>query len=235
MKPILVLQTHANDGPAYFGHWLAQQGLAMDVRNAGAAERYPNTLRDHAGLVLLGGEMSVNDDLPFLRTAEQLVREAIASNVPMLGHCLGGQLMARALGAPVGPSPRAEIGWHRLRLRDTPETTAWLGDEATDVFHWHYESFALPPGARWLAETEGCPHQAFALGPHLAMQFHVELDAAKLEVWLTMPEPSYDAGLAAGAPSVQPRDVIRRQAERGLEGQQRLADRIYGRWLAAIN
>lgn len=234
MKPILVLQTHATDGPAYLGQWLARHGVAMDVRDAGTGEAYPSNLDGHAGLALLGGEMSVNDNLPFLRAAEHLIRQAVAHGIPTLGHCLGGQLMAHALGAPVGSSPQAEIGWQRLRLRDTPETKAWLGTEAIDVFEWHYDSFALPSGAVWLAETPGCPHQAFALGPHLAMQFHVELDAAKLAGWLAAKEAHYDAALAAGAPAVQTREAIRNRAASCLAAQQRMADCIYARWLASL-
>ena len=100
MKPVLILQHLSGDGPGYLGAWLARQGVAFEVRNTEAGDDYPARIDGYAGLAVLGGAMSANDDLPSLRRAEDLIRQAMQQDRPVIGHCLGGQLMARALGMP---------------------------------------------------------------------------------------------------------------------------------------
>lgn len=237
MKPVLILQHLSADGPAYLGEWLARQGVAADVRNTEAGQPFPDTLDGHAALAILGGEMSANDALPSLRQAEALFREALNRGVPTLGHCLGGQLMARALGAHIGPSPAPEVGWQALAWQPGPAQRAWCGDDPAEVvYHWHYEAFALPPGARRLAGSAACPNQAFALGEgdglHLGMQFHVEVDAEKLGRWSLDEGTRFRAALLSHPHSVQDGAAMRADTASRLAAQQRLADRIYTRWLA---
>lgn len=232
MKPVLILQHLSTDGPAYLATWLGARGVPMDVRNSQAGEAYPSSVAGHGALAILGGEMSANDPLPSLRQAEALIRESVALGVPVLGHCLGGQLMARALGATVRDSPAPEIGWQPMELTDEPEARRWFGDSSGhQVMHWHYESFDLPPGARWLARSEACPHQAFAIGPHLAMQFHIEVDADKVLRWAEAGDPKW-ADARARHPSVQDRDAMVAGIATWIEAHQRLADRVYDTWLA---
>jgi GMP synthase (glutamine-hydrolysing) len=181
MKPVLILQHLHADGPAYLETWLRREGRAYEVFNTEAGQAFPDSIRDHAALAVLGGEMSANDPLPSLRDAERLILEAMRSDVPVLGHCLGGQLMARAMGARVTASPAPEIGWHAVRFEGNDQSAAWFGaaDQAM-LFQWHYDAFELPAGTVRLARSDACPVQAFGMGSHLAMQFHVELDEAKL-------------------------------------------------------
>jgi len=231
MKPVLVLQHLTSDGPAYLGQWLREQGVAAQVFDTEAGQAYPETIDDYAALAVLGGEMSANDDLPSLRRAERLILEAMDRGVPVIGHCLGGQLMARALGAGVRASPAPEIGWQPMQVEATPAAAAWFGSEARPtVYHWHFEAFDLPCGAVLLASSPACPHQAFAIGPHLAMQFHVELDAAKLAHWSSSTDPHYLA-LQQRCASVQSGAAMRAQAAEALPAQQGLAARLYRRWL----
>ncbi|CAN5406400.1 hypothetical protein BH11PSE9_BH11PSE9_11080 [soil metagenome] len=231
MKPVLILQNLSTDGPAYLGTWLAREGMHADVRDTQAGHAYPDSIEGYAALAVMGGEMSANDDLPSLRQAERLILQAMDAGVPVIGHCLGGQLMARALGASIGPSPAPEIGWQPMQIAASAEAADWLGDtrEAT-VFHWHSEAFALPPGAVPLASNAACPHQAFAIGPHLALQFHVELDAAKLGVWSASQDATF-LRLQRECATVQCGAAMREQAESALPAQQRMANRIYRRWL----
>jgi GMP synthase-like glutamine amidotransferase len=176
--------------------------------------------------------MSANDPLPFLRDAERLILQAMRDTQPVIGHCLGGQLMARALGARVQGSPAPEIGWQPMEVINDPVAADWFGEPAVHhVMHWHYESFDLPPGARWLARSAACPHQAFAIGPHLAMQFHIEIDEQKLQRWLDDGDPAWPQALQRHGTSVQDKDTILAQARDRMRAHQRLADRIYGRWL----
>jgi GMP synthase-like glutamine amidotransferase len=232
MKPVLVLQHLSADGPAYLATWLRREGRAFELRNTQAGDIYPKTLEGHAALAILGGEMSANDDLPSLRQAEHLVRQGVAQGVPVIGHCLGGQLMARALGARIVDSPAPEIGWQPMRVHAGAAARDWFGAAGEHrVFQWHYESFELPPGTELLAGSSACPNQAFALGPHLAMQFHIEVDAEKLQRW------SMDEGAryreVQGQPAVQDGPAIRADIAVELARHQALADRLYARWLSA--
>ena len=218
----------ATDGPAYLATWLRRGGIAFDCFDTAAGQDFPERMGDWSALAVLGGEMSVNDPLPSLRRAEALIREAMASDRPVIGHCLGGQLMASALGGRVGASPRAELGWHDIRVDDAPAAGEWFGDAlAPTVFQWHGEGFTLPEGAVRLATNDACPNQAFAIGPHLGMQFHVEVDAEKLAAWFGV---STDP-VAREVSQALARDPARAAAL--LSAQQRLADRLYARWWSA--
>ena len=233
MKPVLILQHLSLDGPAYLGSWLEREGRRFEVFDSERGQAYPQRIDAYGALAVLGGEMSANDPLPSLRQAEALILQALAADLPVLGHCLGGQLMARALGARVRASPAPEIGWQPMQVVDSPTARAWFGDagECT-VYHWHGEAFELPAGAELLAGSAACPHQAFALGAHqLAMQFHVEIDRAKLVAWAASRDPTFLRQQAEHT-TVQSGAAMLAQAERALPEQQRLADRIYRRWLA---
>ncbi len=233
MKPVLVLQHMASDGPAYLGQWLREQALPFRVFDSSAGQAYPERIDDWSALAVLGGEMSANDPLPSLRQAERLILAAMDAGVPVIGHCLGGQLMARALGAPVTRSPAPEIGWHTLRVAPHALAREWFGAlDETVVYQWHHEAFGLPPGATLLAASDACPHQAFALGPHLAMQFHVEVDADKLAAWSASSDPDFLA-LQRECATVHSGAAMRAGAYRHLEAHQRLAARFYARWIDA--
>lgn len=238
MKPLFILQHLTGDGPAHLERWLVQRGLAFRTFNTEAGEAFPDDLSACRGLAILGGEMSANDPLPSLRQAEALFLEAVRDGIPTLGHCLGGQLMARALGAEVGPSPAPEVGWQTLALLDEPQAALWLGppgaNAAHTVFQWHFEAFALPAGARLLARSGACPHQAFSLGPHLAMQWHVELDDEKLQRWSHETSPGYEQACATHPQSVQTGAQMRALATQHLAQQQVLANRIYSHWVAQM-
>lgn len=232
MKPVLVLQNMRGDGPAYLARWLAAHGEAMDLRCAPAGDAFPADLHGHSALAILGGEMSANDPLPTLRQAEALILQAFAAGIPVIGHCLGGQLMARALGARIGPSPAPEVGWQPIHASAAAHD--WFGPgETHHVMHWHSESFALPPDAVALGHNDACPNQAFAIGPHLAMQFHVEVDEEKLARWSASKDPLYLRWQQAHPQTVHDGERMRADTRRWLAAQQRMADTAYARWLSA--
>lgn len=234
MKPVLILQHLSADDPAWFGAWLQQQGVPFEVRNTEAGQDYPAHLREHSALAVLGGEMSANDPLPSLRRAEALINEAMAAGQPVIGHCLGGQLMARALGVRVLDSPAPEVGWQPLDVADSDLARRWFGPvrQAT-VFQWHYEAFELPPGAERLAGSPACGNQAFAIGPHLAMQFHIEVDAAKVTRWSLEDSARWQQAQALH-PTVQSAQALRAGLLTELAAHQALADRLYRRWLQGV-
>jgi GMP synthase (glutamine-hydrolysing) len=233
MKPVLILQHMSSDGPAYLADWLLRRGVRFEVLDTEAGQAFPARIEGWGALAVLGGEMSANDPLPSLRDAERLILDAMAQDVPVIGHCLGGQLMARALGARVLRSPAPEIGWQPVRVEPVPQAPEWFGtlDEAV-VFQWHHDAFELPRGAQRLASSAACGQQAFVIGPHLGLQFHVEIDATKLEVWSASTDPHFLA-LQGHCATVQSGAQMRAQAGQHLAAQQRLADAFYARWLSA--
>ena len=138
-------------------------------------------------MVVLGGPISVyeEDRYPFLTAEIDLIRRRVTSDKPLLGICLGAQLIAKALGADVRPGPAKEIGWAPLELTEAGRAgpLRHLGTEP--VLHWHGDMFDVPPGAERLAATAICPNQAFSIGRSvLAFQFHPEAQLAGFERWL---------------------------------------------------
>jgi GMP synthase (glutamine-hydrolysing) len=138
-----------------------------------------------AGLIFMGGPMSVNDPLPYLDREIAILREALQREQPVLGVCLGSQLLARAAGARVYRNPSKEIGWFEIALTSAGQADPILSPlgPRRSVFHWHGETFDLPPHAEWLAQSEACRHQAFRLGNAYGLQFHLEVTPEMIEDW----------------------------------------------------
>ncbi|MBJ7419577.1 MAG: type 1 glutamine amidotransferase [Rhodoferax sp.] len=239
---VLVLQHLRDDGPGYLGRWLDAKGIRWHVFCADADEAYPASVSAYKGMAVLGGEWSANDERPSLRHAEVLMREADALGVPIVGHCLGGQLMARAFGGSVERAAQSEIGWMPLRTTGSTAARYWFGEGATlegsgngpsahTLYQWHSDSFVtLPPGAELIASSAACAHQAFAIGPHLAMQFHVEITAEKIGFWMAEPGASFPRMLQRWPDSVQSLEAMSVANEVHLANSHALADQIYGAW-----
>ncbi len=194
----------------------------------------PRDPRLFSGLVFMGGPMSVNDELPWIAPALELIREAVRKDVPVLGHCLGGQLMSRALGGAVRVSDCKEIGWGEVRVADNGVAREWFGDlQAFEAFQWHGETFSIPPGATRVLENKHCANQAFAFGKHFGMQCHVEMTPELVRSWLNGGAEEMRA--AGASPAVQTADEIRRELEQRLEALHAVADRIYDKWSESLS
>lgn len=225
MQPIAIIQNSRNDGPGLFETFIRQRGYPLRIFRRYDGDALPQGIASYAGLCVLGSPDSVNDDVPDFRHLEALILEARALRLPVIGHCFGGQLLARALGGAVTQAPHAEIGWSRISAL----SSEWFGEEHFPMIQWHYETFSLPPRAQLIARGELCAHQAFCVDDrHIGMQFHCEVDEAKLESWLDIEGCREIA--AADSPGVQPADHIRALALQSLATSRRVAWRIYDRW-----
>lgn len=231
MKPVLILQHQTPEHPAYLITWLTQQKIAYEIRNAGAGEEFPASMEPYAALAVMGGGMSANDPLLSNRQAEILILQAMRLDRPVIGHCLGGQLMTRALGGQITASPQPEIGWQPIEYADDPLTTHWFGNAPTPtVIQWHYEAFTIPNGAVRLASSTACHNQAWALGQNLAMQFHIEIDEVKANEWAKDEDPKW-ADARSSYKSVQSSEDILEGIAQHLSQHKATADHIYKTWL----
>jgi GMP synthase-like glutamine amidotransferase len=231
VKPVLILQHQLPENAAYLTTWLERHKVQYQVVNAGAGEEFPTTIEPYSALAVMGGGMSANDPLLSNRQAEILILQAMHRDRPVIGHCLGGQLMTRALGGTISVSPQPEIGWQAISYEDTLLVTEWFGDNPTPtVIHWHYESFSIPEGAIRVATSLACPNQAWAYGPHLAMQFHIEINEAKIDSWVHEDDPKW-ALARQQYDSVQDKITMLSGIPYHLAQHQATANNIYTRWL----
>jgi GMP synthase-like glutamine amidotransferase len=232
MKPVAIFRTSPSEGPGYFATYLERRSIPWHLVKLDAGEAVPRDARRFAGLCFMGGPMSVNDELPWIAPALELIREAVRKDVPVLGHCLGAQLMSKAFGGEVRPNPVKEIGWGEVRVCDNAVARQWLGEQrAFASFHWHGETFSIPPGATRILENEHCANQAFALGKHLGLQCHVEMTPELIREWL-------ESGAAEIAQSDSPAVQRPAQIEQELSNLHELhevASGLYDRWTANLS
>lgn len=232
MRPVLILQHQLPENAAYLTTWLEEHDVEYCVVNAGAGETFPDSILPYSALAVMGGGMSANDDLASNHQAMQLITQAIMANVPVIGHCLGGQLMSRALGGTVRVADIPEIGWQPITYADNDLARTWFGDDPTDtVIHWHYDTFSVPDHATLVASSPTCANQAWAYGQHLAMQFHIEIDETKIQSWVAEDDPKW-AEARTLFESVQSRETILDRTAQHIEAHKRTADHIYSQWLS---
>lgn len=183
---VLIVLHQENSTPARVGFLLRSMGYELDVRRPRFGDPLPETMREHAGAVIFGGPMSANDEDDFIREETAWIDVPLKENVPVLGICLGAQLMARNLGQHVYLHEHrcAEIGYFQVRATETARrmTAAPFPER---VYQWHKEGFGLPRGAQLLAEAELFPVQAFQYGSATAIQFHPEVTLATIYRWTT--------------------------------------------------
>ena len=182
----------------------------------------------------MGGPMSVNDELPWMVPALKLIADAVRQDVPVLGHCLGGQLIARAFGGEVRPAAVKEIGWGAVSVADNALARDWFGPvQSFECFHWHGETFSIPPGGTRVLESPHCPNQAFALGRHFGLQCHVEMTEDMVRDWVR--GGADEIARSRHSPGVQDPEAMQRDLARRVTELHAVAERIYHRWAEGLS
>jgi len=233
-KEILIFRHYPTEGPGYFARFLDRQGIPHRTIKIDEGEPVPESIADISGLVLMGGPMSVNDSLPWIPKVLQLIRAAVAADVPVLGHCLGGQLLSKALGGRVRGNRAKEFGWLPVTAVDSPLTSAWLDDLPPhfEVFHWHGETFSIPPGATHILKSRYCRNQAFVIGKSLGLQCHIEMTPELVRTWARA--GAGEIARALPAASVQRPAQMRISLSERAARLNRIADVLYTRWVQGL-
>jgi GMP synthase-like glutamine amidotransferase len=240
MKPVAIFRHTAIEGAAYFATFLEAHSIPFQLIAIDRGDPVPASATAFSGLCFMGGPMSVNDPLPWIAEECALIRDAAARNIPVIGHCLGGQLMSKALGGTVTRNGTKEIGWGTVRAENSEIARHWLGDSrinAADqltVFQWHGETFSIPPGATRLLTNDYCTNQMFAFGPHLGMQCHVEMTPAMIAKWCES-WPEEVADIDPLPESVQTPEQMRADTPENLIAMRLLADQLYSVWLDGLS
>ena len=234
MPPITIFRFSPTEGPGYFATFLERNRIPYRIVALDAGAPVPDSLDGGPGIAMMGGPMSVNDDLPWVEPLGALLRKAVAADIPVIGHCLGGQMLAKALGVPVTRSPNIEIGWHDVTIEPSRAAHDWFGDATRfQTFEWHNESFALPPGATRVLTNAACPNQGYVLGNSIGLQCHIEMTRDLVNIWVN--DGVADLNAAPPGGYVQSAERITADLEGDLAGLNRMADRIYTRWIAGLH
>ena len=181
MSDVLLIKNTRSEGSGYLGELLKEDGF--DIRSVNAKhEKLPE--KNFSLAVILGAPESANDDLLYLKAEQKLIRNYVEENIPVLGICLGSQLIAKTFDAKVFSGPRKEIGfYHDLKILDNSSFFSGFRNPFT-VFHWHGDTFDLPKGAIRLASSKHYLNQAFQYKSAIGLQFHLEVDEEMVNLWL---------------------------------------------------
>lgn len=233
------MRFYETEGPGYLADFLEQNTIQYQLIKVDQMEEIPKSICEYAGLVLMGGPMSVNDDLSWIKEVIKLIQEAIQSDTPVLGHCLGGQLISKALNATVKKTPFKEIGWFEVQtLKHTSQqaeaSKKWFGDLVEfEAFHWHGETFELPQNAIHLLTNKNCHHQAYCyLDKHIAFQCHIEMTPSMVEIWTNGGASEIEN--EKNKEAIQLPIAILENSSKKCDRLNKLAYRVYKQWIKGL-
>ena len=235
MKPVCIFRYARTEGPGHFATFLSEHGLLWQLVRLDEGEPVPESCDEFSGLGFMGGPMSANDEFPWTRPVLDLMRCAVDEGVPVIGHCLGGQMLARALGGVVSRNPVKEIGWVPVAFDDNASAREWFGTNGAakgfTTFEWHEDTFTIPPRGTRILTGKTCPNQAYVVDDrHLGMQCHVEVTAEMIETWCRIGISDIDQNVGL-SPAVQDALTIRTQIPEKLPQLTRHANALYTRWI----
>ncbi|HVO95770.1 MAG TPA: gamma-glutamyl-gamma-aminobutyrate hydrolase family protein [Terriglobales bacterium] len=233
MKKLLVLQHVPHELLGTLNPLLKKSGFRIRYVNFARHPDAQPSLEGYDGLVVLGGPMSVNDTgrLPHLRTEMKLIQDALEKDLPVLGICLGAQLIAKTLGAAVYPNREKEIGWYDVsptdHAQDDPLLNAFTATEK--IFQWHGETFDIPKSTHHLAFSSLCANQAFRYGSKVyGFQFHLEVDEPMIHRWLRVAENRHEIAALGGM--IDP-DRIHKETPAHIDRLHQLSSRVFGEFI----
>jgi len=233
MKRLLVLQHVAHELLGTLNPLLKRSGFRIRYVNFARHPDARPSLDGYEGLVVLGGPMSANetDRLPHLITEMKLIEEALGRNLPVLGICLGAQLIARTLGAAVYTNRQKEIGWYGVSPTEDAGRDPLLSvlAETEKIFQWHGETFDIPKSTRHLAFSSLCANQAFRYGANVyGFQFHLEVDEPMIHRWLRVAENRKEIASLGGATTAE---RIQSETPAHIERLAQLSERVFGEFI----
>ena len=222
-KPVLIVQHAPHEHPAAVRRALESQGIGSHWLHPYLGEAYPHA-SELAGLISLGGPMGANDeqDHPWVREEIRLLRECVDAGLPVAGICLGGQMLARALGGRVERNETHEVGWFPIEVTEEGRQDPLLGAAGSNptVYHWHGDTFHLPPGAVLLARSKACPRQAYRIGENAyGFQFHPEADHQLVGEWLDLEGVEEEIKATQKAHGTKTVQGAKTQRDRALRGE----------------
>jgi GMP synthase-like glutamine amidotransferase len=182
---------------------------------------------------MMGGPMSVNDDLAWIPPVLDLARTCVANDIPVIGHCLGGQLLSKALGGRVGRNPVKEIGWGEVQVATLPDAREWGPRDAFLSYHWHGDTFSIPPGATRIWASAHCENQGFVVGNSIGMQCHIEMTEDLIETWCETGAGEIEEA-RRHSPAVQTPDEMRVDIAARVQTLHGVATKVYDRWIAGV-
>ena len=229
MKPVLIFRHIACEGPGYLADFLDSHHIGFEIICIDEGQEVTDSLDNCSGLVFMGGPMSVNDPLPWIDAELELIKRAQQAGMPVLGHCLGAQLISKALGGEVHENLVREIGWFEVQKYESCLASYWLNElpGEFEAFHMHGEKFSIPTGAALLLKSRFCEHQAFSIGNTLALQFHVEVTEQLIREWVDY----YAEDIANPSASVQSGIEIVDKLKTRIANVNRIAELLYSVWI----
>ena len=232
MKPVRIFRHVKCEGPGYLGTFLEQQQIPYEVVCIDEGVEVPVDLGAISGLVFMGGGMNVTDPLQWIQDEQSLIRKAIDHEVPVMGICLGAQLMSAAMGGTITHGPGMEIGWHRVTPVPENKLNDWLKDLPDELvpFHWHADTFSIPQGATSLLYSDCRNNQAFVYKNCIALQFHLEMTVDMVKEWLRL----FASDIDNGPPCAQPCEDILFKLDKKIAALHHCADLIFSRWIEGL-
>ncbi|GAB4376885.1 MAG: GMP synthase [Elainellaceae cyanobacterium] len=230
---LLVIQNSELDPVGVVGDCAQQRGAQLHVFLPILGDALPQSSQSFDGLIILGGVMSAweDDSYPYLRQVVELIHQFHADRKPIMGICLGSQIIARAFGANVYRHTQLELGFSPIRVIDCPHSESWLRDysDSLHLMQWHFDTFDLPANATWLMTNDICQHQAYRIGDTTyGFQFHFEVTGEIVQSWLAYRDPAIDRLY----PNLEAN--LAEQLDQHLEQSIGFAQRLSNHWLDLV-
>ena len=232
MKPILIFTHVTCEPPGHINTLLGRLGYPSRQICLMEQACDDQVLHNTSGIGIMGGPGDVNQPSDWMQHEMQLIRQADRQGIPLLGICLGAQLMSKALGGQVQPGQSLEVGWHPVELLPAAHSHPWFAGlpQRFTAFQWHAHEFSPPAGAELMATNDCAECQAYSLDKHLALQFHLEMHEDTIRSLID----KYSSDLEGDSDCVQDAEQVLRDITRRCEQTFSIADRLIGNWLQSL-